>query len=346
MPLEKTIMQILDERDSPEDRRRTEPASRAGSVEGSDVELLDAYSRAVVTVVDAVGPTVVSIQVGGAEGAGSDLTGAGSGVVVTPDGYILTNSHVVHGAKRVQATLTDGRVFSGSPVGEDPSTDLAIIRVDAFGLPYASLGDSASLRVGQLVIGIGNPFGFQSTVSTGVVSALGRSLRAYSGRLIENVIQTDVPLNPGNSGGPLVDSRGRVIGINTAIIRMAQGLSFSVPIDTAKWVISQLLTHGRVRRGYLGIAGQQRPLPRRVARFFNLANERAVEVISVNEGSPAAGSGLQAGDLIVSINGKITQNVDDLHHVLSEWPIGRPVRLVIVRGTERMELEATPTENA
>jgi S1-C subfamily serine protease len=342
--LEKTIKLILGEGDSAANGDQLKRPSGIDAIESSDVELLDAYSRAVITVVDAIGPTVVSIHVGGTAENQNEMTGAGSGVIVTPDGYILTNSHVVHGASRLQVTLTDGRTFGASLVGEDPSTDLAVIRVDAFGLPYAALGDSAALRVGQLVIAIGNPFGFQSTVSTGVISALGRSLRAQSGRLIENIVQTDVPLNPGNSGGPLVDSRGRVIGINTAIIRMAQGISFSVPVNTARWVISQLLMHGHVRRGYLGIAGQQRPFNRRIARFFGLPNEYAVEVVSVTQGSPAGEAGLLMGDLIVSLNGHSVMNVDDLHRFLSEGPIGQRVALTIVRRTEKMELEVVPVE--
>ncbi len=321
-----------------------------GPEAASDVELLDAYSRAVISVVEAVGPTVVSISVSkggwGSGRRGPEMAGSGSGVIIAPDGYILTNSHVVHGANRIEVTLTDGRSFNAALVGEDPASDLAVIRVDASGLPYATLGDSDSLRVGQLVIGIGNPLGFQSTVSTGVISALGRSLRSQTGRLIENIIQTDVPLNPGNSGGPLVDSRGRVIGINTAIIMMAQGISFSIPVNTAKWVVSQLLAHGRVRRGYLGIAGQQRPLDRRLARFHNLDNEQAVEVVSVEPGAPAGRAGLREGDLVVAFNERAVTSVDDLHRFLAEWPIGQPATLTVVRGREKVELQVTPAEAA
>ncbi len=323
-----------------------------GPEAASDVELLDAYSRAVISVVEAVGPAVVSITVSKGlrnertRGSGPDMTGAGSGVIIAPDGYILTNSHVVHSANRLEAALTDGRTFVATLTGEDPATDLAVIRVDASGLPYATLGDSDSLRVGQLVIAIGNPLGFQSTVSTGVVSALGRSLRSQSGRLIENIIQTDVPLSPGNSGGPLVDSRGRVVGINTAIIMMAQGISFSIPVNTARWVVSQLLTQGRVRRGYLGIAGQQRPLDRRLARFHNLVNEHAVEVMSVEPSAPAGRAGLREGDLIVAINERTVTNVDDLHRFLAEWPISHPATLTVVRGRERVELQVVPAEAA
>lgn len=320
-----------------------DPAS--DSVESSDLELLDAYSRAVINVVDGVGPAVVSVMIGGPErGRQPEMTGAGSGVIFTPDGYILTNSHVVHKASRLEVTMTDGREFGATLVGEDPSTDLAVIRIDAFGLPYAPFGHSRALRVGQLVIAIGNPLGFQSTVSTGVVSAVGRSLRGVSGRLIEEIIQTDVPLNPGNSGGPLVDSRGRVIGINTAIIRMAQGISFSVPIDTAKWVIPQLLTHGRVRRGHLAIGGRQRPLDRRLTRALHLIQSHAVEVISVEPGGPGARAGLRDGDLILSINERIVMSVDDLHRFLAEWPIGSSATLNVLRGMKRERLEVVPAE--
>lgn len=332
------------------DGKGPHPVAGAGNpaadpMERSDLALLDAYSRAVINVVDGVGPAVVSVMIGGsARGLKLEMTGAGSGVIFTPDGYILTNSHVVHKASRLEVMMTDGRKFGATLVGEDPSTDLAVIRIDAFGLPYASFGDSRSLRVGQLVIAIGNPLGFQSTVSTGVVSALGRSLRGVSGRLIEEIIQTDVPLNPGNSGGPLVDSRGRVIGVNTAIIRMAQGISFSVPIDTAKWVIPQLLRHGRVRRGLLAIGGQQRPLDRRLTRALHLNQSHAVEVISVEPGGPGARAGLREGDLILSINEQIVMSVDDLHRFLAEWPIGNRATLAVLRGVERQRLEVVPAE--
>jgi len=334
----------------PEERSGLQVDGSAGKsisdpVEASDLELLDAYSRAVINVVDAVGPAVVSVMIGGSgRGRGPEVTGAGSGVIFTPDGYILTNSHVVHKAGRLEVMMTDGRQLQATLIGEDPSTDLAVIRIDAFGLPYASFGNSRALRVGQLVIAIGNPLGFQSTVSTGVVSALGRSLRGVGGRLIEEIIQTDVPLNPGNSGGPLVDSRGRVIGVNTAIIRMAQGISFSVPIDTAKWVIPQLLTHGRVRRGILAIGGQQRPLDRRLTRALHLNQSHAVEVISVEPSGPGARAGLREGDLILSINERIVTSVDDLHRFLAEWPLGNAATLNILRGMEQKRIEVLPVE--
>jgi len=311
----------------------------------SDVELLDAYSRAVITVAEAVGPAVVSISVGKQTHWNElEQIGAGSGVIIAPDGYILTNDHVVHNVERLSVTLTNGTDMPATLVGTDPATDLAVIRANDSNLPFATLGDSSSLRVGQLVIAIGNPFGFQSTVSTGVVSALGRALRSQEGRLIENIIQHTAPLNPGNSGGPLVDSKGRIVGINTAIIVMAQGIAFSIPSDTAKWVVSQLLTHGRVRRGYLGIAGQQRPLDRRMVRFYHLTSEFVVEVMTVAPDSPAARGGIEIGDLIVSINGQEVSSVDHIHRFLSDWPIGQPVALTIIRGRERMETKVTPVE--
>ena len=311
----------------------------------SDVELLDAYSRAVTTVVDAVGPAVVSISVGKQiRERGPDQGGAGSGVVIAPDGYILTNSHVVHRANRLTTVFTDGTSVAATLVGEDPATDLAVIRADASDLPYAALGDSETLRVGQLVIAIGNPFGFQSTVSTGVVSAISRTFRSQEGRLIENIIQHTAPLNPGNSGGPLVDSRGRIVGINTAIIVMAQGIGFSIPSSTAKWVVSQLLTHGRVRRGYLGITGRERPPDRRLVRFHDLANERAVEVASITPGSPAGEAGIREGDLVVAINAQDVKGIDDIHRFLAEWPLGGAVTLTIIRGGERMAIDVVPVE--
>jgi S1-C subfamily serine protease len=311
----------------------------------ADAELLDAYSRAVVKVVEAVGPAVVNIHAGRrVRGWGVEQDGAGSGVIIAPDGYILTNSHVVRGASRVDVALTDGRTLEATPVGEDPQTDLAVIRVhDSASLPHAPVGDSASLRVGQLVIAIGNPLGFQSTVSTGVVSSVGRFWRTESGRLIDNIIQHTAPLNPGNSGGPLVDSRARVVGINTAMIWGAQGISFAIPADTATWVVSQLLTHGRVHRGYLGIAGRQRPVERWLAQLFDLANAHAVEVMVVAPEGPAARAGLVEGDLIVAANDQPLNSIDDLHRLLAEWP-PKPLTLKLIRGLDRLLVRVVPTE--
>jgi S1-C subfamily serine protease len=313
----------------------------AGPPSLDDQELLDAYSHAVVSVVDAVGPSVVSIGVSMEKRRGE---GAGSGVVISSDGYVLTNSHVIHGATAITVSLTDGRRFSASMLGDDPATDLALIRVEAPALPTARLGQSARLRVGQLVIAIGNPFGFQSTVSAGVVSAIGRSLRSMAGRLIDNIIQTDVALNPGNSGGPLVDSRGRVVGINTAIFAMAQGISFAVPIDTATWVIPQLLSHGRVVRAYLGFGGQSRPVHRRLARALGLSGERAVEVTSVEANTPAAAAGLKTGDLVLAIDTRPIETVDDVHRLLAPDAIGRAMQIAFARDGRRMETTVTPRE--
>lgn len=316
-----------------------------GQARDNDMELLDAYSRAVVSVVESVGPAVVSISVGGKQDRHeADQVGAGSGVVIAPDGYILTNDHVVRNTKNLRVRLTDGTSLSAALIGKDPATDLAVIRANSAYLPSSILGSSHRLRVGQLVIAMGNPFGFQSTVSTGVVSALGRVLRSTQGRLIENIIQHTAPLNPGNSGGPLVDSSGKVVGINTAIIAMAQGIGFSIPADTAKWVVSQILTHGRVRRGFLGIAARQRPMNRRIVRFHGLDINYAVEVLSVESRGPSGLAGLRVGDLIVAINGSDVQSVDDLHRFLSDWPIGRPVEIDIVRGQSRKVLMIVPKE--
>jgi S1-C subfamily serine protease len=264
--------------------------------------------------------------------------------MIAPDGYILSNDHVVHGASKLTATLADGTTLDTTLVGTDPATDLAVVRANDFRLPHATLGDSGLLRVGQLVIAIGNPYGFQSTVSTGVVSALSRALRSREGRLIENIIQHTAPLNPGNSGGPLVDSRGRIVAVNTAIIAAAQGIGFSIPSNTAKWVVSQLLTHGRVRRGFLGIAGGQRPLDRRWVRFHSLSREHAVEVVSVDSDGPAGKAGMRVGDLIVAIQGQDVSSVDDLHRFLAEWPVGRAVTLTVIRGRKKFDRDIVPTE--
>lgn len=316
-------------------KNKTETASPA-----SDVELLDVYSRAVVHVVERVGPAVVSISVkkGGSSERFSE-EGTASGVIITPDGFVLTNSHVVEKAKEVKVGLTDGNTFLANVVGNDAATDLAIVRTSATGLPTAELGDSNSLRVGQLVIAIGNPLGFQSTVSTGVISALGRTLRSQAGRLIENVIQTDVPLNPGNSGGPLVDSRGRVIGVNTAMIFMAQGISFAVPVNTARWVVSELIARGQVRRAYLGLAGQVRPINRRIQRYFSLTTATAIEVVSLEANGPAQQAGLKERDLIVAVNGVGVADVDDVHRVLGGQAAGSELTLTLLRDGEPKEVK-------
>ena len=310
--------------------------------------VLDAYSQAVVAVAEKVGPTVVNIA---AVRQGTARTprgpvpfeapGTGSGVIIAPDGYVLTNSHVVRGAGRLEVTLADGRTFPAHLIGDDPATDLAVIRTNAGGLPTAHLGDSDRLRAGQLVIAIGNPLGFQATVTAGVVSALGRSLRSQNGRLIENVIQTDAALNPGNSGGPLVDSRGRVVGINTAIIQGAQGICFAVPVNTARWVAGLLINEGRVRRAYLGITGEGRPLHVRVAREHGLASPSGVGVVQVAPGSPAEAAGLQPRDVIVRLDETPITDVDDIHRYLSRAAIGATVRVGLLRRNQRLDLAAT-----
>ncbi len=311
----------------------------------NDVELLDAYSRAVISVVSKVGPAVVSIQVGRpTRRERQQRVGAGSGVVITPDGYILTNSHVVHEARELTIVFSDGTDSQAAVVGDDPATDLAVIRCDRSDMRYAAFGNSGELRVGQLAIAVGNPLGFQSTVSTGVISALGRALRSQHGRLIENIIQHTAPLNPGNSGGPLLDSKGRIVGINTAIIAIAQGIGFSIPSNTAKWVLPQLLQHGHVRRGRIGIAGQDRPLDRRLVRAHELQTETAVEVISVEAGGPAAGAGIREGDLIIGLNGQPVKGIDDLQRFLTEWPLKRAIALEVLRDSAKIELRMTPVE--
>jgi S1-C subfamily serine protease len=319
--------------------------SAGPAVPGADVELLDAYSRAVIGVVEAVGPAVVNIRVDRATRRGA-MQGAGSGFVVTPDGYLLTNHHVVHGARELVASFTDGSAAEAHVVGSDAATDLAVLRAEVSGLPYCALGDSARLRVGQLVIAMGNPLGFESSVSTGVVSALGRGMRSQTGRLIENIIQHTAPLNPGSSGGPLLDSRGQVAGVNTAIIQRAQGIGFAVPASTAQWVLSQILQHGRVRRGYLGIAGRERTLDRRLVRALELPADRAVEVMSMDARGPAARAGVRAGDVIIALNGQPVRHVDDLHRLLGELPPGKPVDLTLLRGRHRHTIAVTPIESA
>jgi S1-C subfamily serine protease len=313
-----------------------EPGRAAPPNEGA---LLDAYSAAVVAAVEAVAPAVAHLQV-----AFDRRAGSGSAFAFTPDGLLLTNSHVVHGARRIVATFADGSSQDADLVGEDPDTDIAVIRLGGVALPAARLGASRGLRVGQLAIAIGNPYGFQHTVTTGVVSALGRSLRAQSGRLIDDVLQTDAALNPGNSGGPLVDSRGAVIGVNTAIIPGAQGICFATAIDTVKAVVVQLLRDGRVRRGYLGLAGATVPLARRLARHFALDNERAVRIESVEKSGPAAKAGAEAGDLIVRFAGQAVNGIDDLHRLLTGERIGGESVLTLLRGARRLDLSVVAAE--
>lgn len=306
--------------DSPSGPRNRAPAPN----DGSDRSLLDAYSEAVIAVVERVGPSVVALN---RDSAG----GSGSGLVITPDGFILTNNHVVEGSAGVEAVFTDGSSFAGRVVGTDPDTDLALVRVAESGLPAAGLGDSDRLRAGQLVIAIGNPLGFQNTVCAGVVSALGRSLRGPSGRLIDSVIQTDVALNPGNSGGPLVDSRGQVVGINTAMIAAAQGISFAIPVNTARWVAAELVTRGRVRRARLGVSARTRPIPPRVAHQLHVSGGAVAEIVGVEPAGPADRAGLLQGDLLYRVNDQPVASVDDLHRVLSRCEPGRLLSVELLR---------------
>jgi S1-C subfamily serine protease len=318
-----------------------------------DAPLLDAYSHAVVGAAEKISPSVVKIDVTQSSktrsGESRERQGGGSGFVFTPDGLIFTNSHVVHDASKIQVSLADGGRFRAHIMGEDPATDLAVIRIaipdnDAPRLVAAPLGDSKHLRVGQLAIAIGNPYGFQYTVTAGVVSALGRSLRSYAGRLIDDVIQTDASLNPGNSGGPLVSSDGQVIGVNTATIMGAQGLCFAIGINTAKFVAARLLRDGKIRRSYIGVQAQTVPLHRRLIRFYDLPKESGVVVISVEEGSPARSIGLREGDLIISLDGAPISGVDDLHRLLTDARVGVSSALTVLRHTEKLEMHIVPEE--
>jgi S1-C subfamily serine protease len=319
----------------------------------SDDELLDAYSQAVIRAADRVSPSVVNLDVRkGPEGSETGrfrspegVRGSGSGFIFTPDGFILTNSHVVHQASRIEIALSDGRHFEADPVGDDPDTDLAVVRINGSNFVSAPLGDSQKVRVGQLVIAIGNPYGFQYTVTSGVVSALGRSLRSVSGRLIDNIIQTDAALNPGNSGGPLVNSRGEVIGVNTAMILAAQGICFAIGINTAKFVAGTLIKEGRIRRSYIGVGGQTAALHRRLVRFYHLGSDSGVLVVSIEENSPAQRAGLVEGDVIIGFNGHPVTAIDDLHKMLTEERVGVKTGITIVRRTERLVLEIIPEES-
>ena len=319
----------------------------------SDEELFDAYSRAVVGAVDTVSPSVVSIEIHGQLQGSSSTTrhhtpgprGQGSGFIFTPDGFVLTNSHVVHRAQRIEVALTDGRRFPADLVGEDPDTDLAVVRIAGTQLVAARLGDSQTLRVGQLVIALGNPYGFQCTVTAGVVSALGRSLRSQSGRLIDNLIQTDAALNPGNSGGPLVTSKGEVVGVNTAVILPAQGICFAIAMSTAQFVAGRLIKDGRIRRSYVGIGGQNVTLPRRIVRFHNLAVERGVLVVSVEPNSPAQHAGVHEGDVIIGYGDHKVASIDDLQRLMTEEQVGSRSTCTLIRRGEKIVLAIVPQES-
>jgi S1-C subfamily serine protease len=316
-----------------------------------ELDLLDAYSRAVIRAAELVSPAVVKIDVehharSSPRGPSRPAVGSGSGFVFTPDGMILTNSHVVHRAARISVALPDGRKAPAELIGDDPDTDLAVIRVGTTPLVFVTLGDSDQVRVGQLAIAIGNPYGFDCTVTAGVVSALGRSLRASSGRLIDSVIQTDAALNPGNSGGPLVDSQGRVIGVNTAIILPAQGICFSISINTAKFVVSRLLRDGRIRRAFIGVAGQNVKLPRHLVRFHNIPAEQGILVLGVENHSPAQAAGIQPGDVLIEYDGQTLRGVDDLHRILTDQRIGMVSHLALLRQNEKRIVTIIPGERA
>ena len=306
----------------------------------TDQELLDAYSRAVIGVVERAGPAVVSLEIAQKRGRG----GAGSGFVVTPDGYVMTNSHVVQNTRQIRVRAPSGETVEGQVMGDDPATDLAVVRIDPAQLgsqAYLPIDGSLSTRVGQLAVAIGNPLGFESTVSTGVISAHGRSLRGRGGRLIDGVVQHTAPLNPGNSGGPLLDGHGRVIGVNTAIISNSQGLGFAIAVETAGWVLGQLLQHGRVRRAWLGVGAMRRPLDRRLAYHHGLGGA-AVEVQSIESNSPAARAGLRDGDLIVRFGEKPIEGIDQLHRALRTWTAGVAVTLDVIRRGVKMSIDITP----
>jgi S1-C subfamily serine protease len=319
----------------------------------SDDNLLDAYSAAVTAAAERISPSVVNVEIRQrpdnrqpSPSRPMELRGSGSGFVFTPDGFILTNSHVVHRASRLGVTLPDGRSFEAHLIGEDPDTDLAVIRVNADGLVPAVLGDSKSIRVGQLVVAIGNPYGYQCTVTAGVVSALGRSLRSHSGRLIDDVVQTDAALNPGNSGGPLVASRGEVIGVNTAVILSAQGLCFAIAINTAKHVAGLLIRNGKIRRGHIGVAGQNVTLQRRLVHQHSLAVTSGILVISLEPNGPAHRAGLREGDVIVAYGSHPVASIDELHRLLTEEQVGTKIELTLLRSGEKLTLEVVPEESA
>jgi S1-C subfamily serine protease len=337
----KNIMDFELINDSTESSPDSATAVAAAPARSSDEQLLDAYSRTVAQVVRQVSPTVVNIEVR----AANRPRGGGSGFVFTPDGFILTNSHVVHKADQIEVMFSDGSRYAARLIGDDPETDLAVIRVDdGHDFVPAVLGDSASLVVGQVAIAIGNPYGFQTTVTAGVVSATARSFRAQSGRLIDNVIQTDAALNPGNSGGPLVNSNGEVIGVNTAVIMAAQGICFAIPVNTAKWVAARLIRDGRIRRSYIGIGGQNVPLHRRIVRFYNLENDGGVLVLNVEPNSPAARAGLLDGDIVLRMDEHVIETIDDLQRQLTEERVGKSSTLQVIRRTEKLELTVTPSE--
>ncbi len=318
----------------------------------ADTEALDAYSKAVISASEKVSPSVVNVDVKqlvrprpGTGRQPTERPGAGSGFIFTPDGFIMTNSHVVHDATHIEVTTADGSHYVAELVGDDPGSDLAVIRITAPNLTPVTMGDSKKVQVGQLVIAMGNPYGFSLSVTAGVVSALGRSLRSISGRLIDNVIQTDAALNPGNSGGPLANSRGEVIGINTAVIAPAQGICFAIGINTAKYAAGQLIKNGKITRGYMGIAGQNVQIHRRIVHYYNLPSERGILIMATEDNSPARKSGLMMGDIIIAFDNQPVTDIDDLQRMLAEKPIGTGVRITVIRRTEKLEFEVIPKES-
>jgi S1-C subfamily serine protease len=329
-----------------EPRSGVESISPVEPAPGPDAGLLDAYSHAVSTAVALVRPSVVHIRVERPGRRGPAREGAGSGFIITPDGYLVTNSHVAGGASALQATLPDGRTVEAELVGDDPDSDLAVVKIGADGLPYGRLGDSTRVRVGQVAIAIGSPYGFQHTVTAGIVSALGRSMRGATGRLLDNIIQTDAALNPGNSGGPLVDSAGVVIGVNTAVILPAQGICFAIASNTAERVAIALIREGRVRRAYLGVSAQDLQLPRRVVRHFDLPRESGARVEALTRDSPAAIAGIRTGDIIVALGDAPVAGVDDLQRLLTGGRIGDALEVIVLRRDQRLALTVTPRESA
>src|SRR4030095_15545368 len=330
-------MDLLLNETGPDTQSATSKDFDAATERDDDFTLLDAYSRTVVSAVARVAPAVVNIDVKQRikiRRGERELSGNGSGFIITPDGFILTNSHVVHAASAINVTLPDGREYPAQVTGDEPDTDLAVIRIGAPQLTHVRLADSENLRVGQLVIAIGNPLGFEASVTAGVISALGRSMHAQSGRLIDNIIQTDAALNPGNSGGPLVNSAGEVVGVNTAMIRPAQGICFAIASNTAKLVAGWLIRDGRIRRGYIGVAGQNVPIHRRIVRFYGLPLETGVLVVSVEKNSPAQRAGLREGDLIVGFGDQPIGIVHHLHKVLVGEQIGVNANVTVIRHTE------------
>ena len=321
--------------------------SQQDNVTFEDEELFDSYSKSVINASGIVSPAVVNINVTTNSGNNSARrSGSGSGFIFTPDGFILTNSHVVHNSSKLEVVLSDGRRYWADNMGDDPDTDLAVIRIDSPNITPVVFGDSEKIKVGQLVIAIGNPYGFQTTVTAGVISALGRSLRASSGKLLDNVIQTDAALNPGNSGGPLVNSRGEVIGVNTAAILPAQNICFATAINTAKFVAGKLIKDGKIKRSYIGIAGQNVPVHKRIIRFYNLTMEKGILITSIERNSPAQKAGLSEGDIIIGFNNQPISGIDDLHKLLTEMQVEKESNIKILRRTEIIDLEIIPSERS